>query len=197
MSLVTWFMDKMMDRFIALKHDEKVVIVNMMADKFLNDISDEEKMLLAKDISVKMLDLMMNYVSDSDRTEFMSQFFTAEAAQRIVSEMLPKLLEASVNNMSGDDRQKMMSDLMPSPDDIEKQVMTILPKLMKEQMGGMGGMGMPSPTAPKPQVLNRRPVSPPMRKRQVGIPPPVTKRVAQQSPPANQSQKWMGGMFKF
>jgi len=186
-------MDKMMNRMIALKHEEKVEIMNMMADKFLNNISDEEKMLLAKDLSVKLFDLMINYTSESDRMGFMSNFFTAEMAQQFASEMLPKMFEGFIKNMSEDEKQNMMRDMMPSPEDIEKQVMVVLPKLMKEQMGSIGATGMPM--SPKPRMMNRS--APSARKPSLGRPPTITKRVVQKPPPSSQSPKGVGGMFKF
>ncbi len=189
MRLIIWFMGKMMDRFVALKYDDKVQIMNMMADKMLNNISDEEKLALTKDISLKFFDLMIKYSSNSDRMALMSSMFSPEMVQKLVMEMAPGMIAASFKNMSGDEKQKMMLDMMPKPEDIEKQIKAMLPEILK---GQMGGQEMPLP--PRPPMLGR-PLAP-ASAQPTAKPPAITKRVDPTDSMPVPSPK-MGGMFRF
>ena len=114
----------------------------------------------------KMMDKLFNTMIDT-APKLIEKFFSAEAVQRITAEMLPKMIEASFGNMSEEDKRKMMDDAMPSPEDIEKQVMAVLPKLVQEQMGSMGGMGMP--VAAKPSMPNQPKDAPPTSQKKQGM----------------------------
>jgi hypothetical protein len=124
----------------------------------------------------KMMDKLFNTMIDT-APKLIEKFFSAEAVQRITAEMLPKMIEASFGNMSEEDKRKMMDDAMPSPEDIEKQVMAVLPKLVQEQMGSMGGMGMPA--AAKPPMPNQPKDAPPTSQ-------------PKDAPPTSQKKKGMG-----
>ena len=213
-----------MDRFVAIKRDDKVEIMNMMADKFLNGISDDEKMYIARELSIKLLDLMINYTSDSDRMKFIAEFMSAEMIQQMVSKILPKMIEGMIQNMSSDDQAKMISALMPSPEDIQKlmmsvipellkteisnimpthndienQVMEMLPKMMQAQMANLGGMGgMPKPQLALPSL--GRPSSPPSgrRIRQNKPAPDTSSLVSKPSFNPNYEKDKKGGKFRF
>ena len=101
MSITTWFMDKMMDRVVALDKQDKVEVMNGMLDKFMNDVPEEEKIFIAKELSVKFLDLITNYTSDSDKIKLLSQFMDAKMVEAYIAKILPEMLKEQMGGMGG------------------------------------------------------------------------------------------------